>query len=103
MTLFDLVIKEYLSIIGELEINIPVSNNRIIVEREFFRKILGKYQYMTFKDKTKIYKELNLIIHDKNNYTMPCKVEGTKKTVRKVVINYEAYQTIKKLYETKIK
>lgn len=56
---------------------------------------------MNFSDKVKVYKDLNLIIHDKNNYTMPCRGE-TKKTVRKVVINYSTYETVKKLYETNV-
>lgn len=103
MTLLDLVIKEYITIITKLEENEPIINNRIIIEREQFKILLEKYKYMTFKDKTAIYKDLNFIIHDKNNYTMPVKDEILKKTVRKVVINYKTYLTLKKLYETNIK
>lgn len=77
-----------------------VENDRLITSREDFRELLQKYQYTTFTQKTKIYKDLNLIIHDKNNYTMPVKDTELKKTVRKVVINYKTYRTIKHLYET---
>lgn len=100
MKLFELVIKEYLSIVGNLEESEPIENDRIIIEREHFKKILEKYGYMKFKDKTKIYKDLNFIIHDKNNYSMPCKDTELNKTIRKVVLNYSTYLTVKKLYES---
>lgn len=103
MTLLELVIKEYLTIVSNLEDTETVINDRIIIEREYFQNLLMKYQYMSFKDKTKIYKQLNLIIHDKNNYTMPVKDEITKKTVRKIVINYQTYLLVKQLATTNVK
>ena len=93
-----MIIKEYLSIIEILKETEPIVNDRIIIDREYFQKLLEKYQYMKFKDKTKVYKELNLVIHDKNNYTLPCRID--KRTVRKVVINYSTYKTLKYLFET---
>lgn len=99
MSLLELVIKEYISIVESLEEKEPIINGRIIIEKEQFKNLLEKYQYMKFKDKTKIYKELNFIIHDKNNYTLPCRDDEAKKTIRKVVVNYNAYSTIKPLYE----
>lgn len=96
--MFELIIKEYLSIIEILKETEPIVNDRIIIDREYFQKLLEKYQYMKFKDKTKVYKELNLVIHDKNNYTLPCRID--KRTVRKVVINYSTYKTLKYLFET---
>lgn len=103
MKLLEIVIKEYISIVATLEEKEPIENNRIIINREYFQTILEKYKYLKFKEKTKIYKDLNLIIHDKNNYTMPYKDTTTKKTVRKVIINYNAYITLKKLCETDIR
>lgn len=103
MKLFELVVKEYLSIIESLENTEPIENKRIIIDRELFQKMLGKYTYMNFRDKCKIYKDLNFITHDKNNYSMPVKDKKTKKTVRKVVLNYSTYETIKYLFETDIK
>ena len=102
MKLLDLVIKEYISVVEVLAKHNAIENDRIITSREDFRELLGKYQYMTFTQKTKIYKDLNLIIHDKNNYTMPHKDKELNKTVRKVIINYKAYLTIKNLYETTV-
>lgn len=102
LTLLDLIIKEYISIVDVLKITESVENSRIILEREHFKNLLEKYKYMNFSDKVKVYKDLNLIIHDKNNYTMPCKDTEMKKTVRKVVINYSTYETVKKLYETNV-
>lgn len=96
MTLFDMLIKEYISIVDALSDAIPVENGRIIIEREYFKGLLEKYKYMSFKDKTAVYKNLNFIIHDKNNYTMPYREPESKKTVRKVIINYQAYETVKK-------
>ena len=75
----------------------PIVNNRIIINREYFKGLLEKNNYMKFKDKTKIYKDLNFILHDKNNYTLPVKDESTKKTVRKVVVNHNTYLTVKSL------
>ena len=97
-----MIVKEYISIVEMLEQHNPVVNNRLIVEREEFRNMLEKYGYMTFSKKTKAYKDLNFIIHDSNNYTMPYKDTELRKTVRKVIINYKTYQTIKHLYETTI-
>lgn len=65
-----------------------------------FRELLEKYGYMSFKQKTRFYKQLNFIIHDKNNYTMPCKVN--KKTERKVVINFETYIAVKTLFDIEV-
>lgn len=103
MKLFELVVKEYLSIIESLEGTETIENKRIIIERELFQRLLGKYSYMKFKDKCKIYKNLNFIIHDKSNYTMPVKDKTTKKATRKVVLNYSTYETMKYLFETDIK
>ena len=100
MTLLDLIIKEYISIVEFLEENNPVENDRIIIEREHFKKLLERYAFMTFSQKIKVYKALNLIIHDNNNYTMPYKDKELMKTVRKVIINHHTYKEIKKLYDT---
>ena len=102
MKLFNLIVKEYLSIVGMLEDTHSIENNRIVIDRLYFRELLEKYHYMSFKQKTKIYKALNLIIHDKNNYTMPYKDVELKKTVRKVIINYGTYIILKELCDTEI-
>lgn len=102
MKLFEIVIQEYLSIIELLEENESVENNRIIIDREYFKDLLENYNYMKFKDKTKIYKDLNFIMHDKNNYTLPVRDDNLNKTVRKVVFNYATYLTVRKLYEKEI-
>ena len=72
MTLLELVIKEYISIVDSLMESEDITNDRIIIDRELFRSLLEKYNYMKFRDKTRIYKNLNFILHDKNNYTLPC-------------------------------
>jgi hypothetical protein len=102
LPLLDMIIKEYISIVEALAEDEPIENGRIIIDRESFKAILEKYGYMTFSQKTKAYKALNFIIHDKNNYTMPCKNPALNKTVRRVVINYSTYKTVKNLYETTV-
>ena len=102
MKLLDLIIKEYLAIVESLAENNPVENNRIIIEREDFKRMLEQYAYATFSAKTKAYKALSFIIHDNNNYTMPWKDTTLKKTVRKVIINYSTYLVVKQLYETEL-
>lgn len=97
MKLYELVTKEFLSIVEALEVNQDIENNRIVIEKEHFRNLLEKYSYMNFKEKTSVYKNLNFIIHDKNNYTIPCRDRESGKTVRKVVINYKTYLTLKDL------
>lgn len=97
MKLYELITKEFLSIVEALEVNQDIENNRIVIEKEHFRNLLEKYAYMSFKEKTSVYKNLNFIIHDKNNYTMPCKDKDSGKTVRKVVINYKTYLVLKDL------
>ena len=98
--LLDLFLFEYFSIVQTLAQDYPVENDRIIIGREVFKKALDKYAYMTVAGKIKAYKDLNFIIHDKNNYTMPVRDTEQNKLVRKVIINYRAYKTIKHLYET---
>jgi len=102
LRLLDLIIKEYIAIVETLTEDYPIEENRIIIEREEFKKLLGKYAYATFAEKIKAYKDLNLIIHDANNYTMPYKDKELKKTVRKVIINYKAYKRIKYLYNKEV-
>jgi len=102
MKLLDLIIKEYIAIVELLIQDKPIENNRIIVEREDFKRMLEQYGYITFSAKTKAYKALNLIIHDQNNYTMPYKDRKLGRTVRKVIINHNTYQEIKHLYETNL-
>lgn len=102
MNFLDLIIKEYISIVEFLELDESIENDRIIIERETFRKLLEKHLYLTFSQKVKAYKNLNFIIHDKNNYTMPYKDTELKKTVRKVIINYNTYKIVKNLYETEV-
>lgn len=97
MRLLDFVVMEFISIVERLEEKQDIQNDRIIIDREVFKDLLSKYDYMSFREKTAIYKQLNFIIHDKNNYTMPCKID--KKTTRKVVINYKSYIILKELYE----
>lgn len=99
---FEFVVKEYISIVEHLIISEPIENDRIVLDRETFSKLLEQYDYMTFSAKTKIYKQLNFIIHDKNNYTIPYKDKELKKTVRKVIINYTTYETVKHLFENDI-
>ena len=102
MKLLEFVTKEFISIVENLADIEPVENGRIIIEKEHFRKLLEKYNYMPFRNKANVYKSLNFIIHDKNNYTLPVKDHTLKRTVRKVVINYNAYETMKYLYENDI-
>jgi hypothetical protein len=47
MKLLDLVIKEYIAIVETLAIDKPIENNRIIVEREEFKRMLEQYGYAT--------------------------------------------------------
>lgn len=98
MRLLEIVTNEYITIVEYLQQIIDIENNRLILERETFKILLEKYGYMTFKEKCKIYKQLNFITHDKNNYTMPCRIDG--KTERKVVLNFDTYLIIKELYNT---
>ena len=102
MRMLELVIQEYLSIMSDLEENYDIENNRITIEREHFKNLLEKYNYMKFKDKTKIYKNLNFILHDKNNYTLPVRDKKLNRTLRKVVFNYDTYITVRMLHEKEI-
>lgn len=100
MCLLDLIVKEYISIVELLEEKEAVENDRIIIDKEYFKLLLEKYGYMKFTDKIKAYKSLNFIIHDRNNYTMPVRDQEQKKTIRKVIINYNVYKVVKYLSET---
>jgi len=102
MTLLEFVLKEYLSIVKLLEKRYGVEKERIIVEKEEFKQLLEEYPYIGFKAKTRLYKDMNLIIHDKTSYTIPYKDKELKKAVRKVAINYKTYQTIKFFHHQKM-
>jgi len=103
MTMLDLIVREFISIVQAFEKETDAENNRIIAERDIFKKLLEKNAFATFRRKIKIYKDLNFIIHDSESYTMPYKDKDLGKTVRKVIINYKAYETIKQLYTTNVK
>lgn len=100
MKLFELITKEFIFIVETLLVNEDIEDNRIIIDRDYFKRLLEKYKYMSFKEKTGIYKDLNFLIHDKNNYTLPCRQDG--KTIRKVVINYKTYVTLKSLISQEV-
>lgn len=95
--ILEIIAKEFITITEHLAENYDIENNRIIIERNDFKELLQKYDYMNFKQKCKIYKQLNFIIHDKNNYTLP--VRTNTKTERKVVINFETYAILKTLID----
>ena len=69
MKLFELITKEFIYIVDTLLVSEAVEDNRIIIDKEYFKRLLEKYKYMSFKKgkKTSIYKDLNFLIHDKNN------------------------------------
>jgi len=102
MNVLFLIIKEYLSITQKLTQAYKIENERIIIERDDFKKMLERYAFTSFAEKVKAYKALNFIIYDNNNYTMPYKDKELKKTVRKVIINYKTYDTINELFKTSI-
>ena len=107
MKLFDMVIQEYIAIVQRLEEKAgEIENHRIIIDKEVFKDILGKYPYMKVQKKIQIYKSLGFIKHDNASYTYPVKVKNPEtnrsNAVRKVVFDYHVYQTIKELYQTEI-
>jgi len=102
MTLLDMIIKEYISIVKMLETKKEVENDRIIIGRDEFKGILERYAFTTFTQKTKAYKDLNFIICNNNSYTIPYKDKDLGKTVRKVIINYKTYKTVRDLYNTAV-
>ena len=89
------MVNEYLSIVESLERS--EDNDKIIVEKEYFKKLLEKNKFLTFPKKVKIYKDLNFIIYSGTTYTLPVKDDG--KMIRKVVVNLNAYRTLKHLYD----
>lgn len=96
--LLELIAYEFISIMENLESTEDIEESRIVITKEYFNNLLGKYDYITIQEKRRIYKDLNFIIHDKGNYTMPHRDKETGKIIRKVILNYETYNTIKKLY-----
>jgi len=95
LKLLELIFKEYIAIIKRLEQEEKVQNNRIIIDKERFLKMLEAYPYLSVKHKIKIYKGFNFIVHDDKSYTLPVKEDG--KTVRKVVFNYNTYLLLNEL------
>jgi len=95
MTLLEDVLNEYMTFVEIFKHKYGMEKDRIMIDREEFKTLLEKYGYLSFRDKTRIYKDLNLIIHDKKSYSISYKDRVLKKTVRKVAINYRTYETIK--------
>ena len=102
MNLLFMIIKEAISIIEMLSVLYGAQNDRIIVERDKFKEALEKFPYASFAQKVKVYKAINLLIHDKGNYTLPYKDKELKKTVRKVIINHMTFQVIKEMHNIAI-
>ena len=102
MNMMELIVKEYIAVVEALEQEHEINNDRIVIEREEFKQMLERYPFTTFTHKIKAYKVLNFIIHDNESYTMPYKDKDINKTVRRVIINYKTYKTLKHLYNTAV-
>jgi len=102
MNMLTLIVKEYIAIVEALEEEHDINNDRIVIEREEFKEMLERYAFASFTYKTKVYKDLNFIVHDHDSYTLPYKDKELNKTVRKVIINHKAYRTIKRLYDAQV-
>lgn len=92
----EILVNEFLSIVESLEKPI---NDKIIINKDHFKRLLEKNKFLTFSQKVKIYKDLNFIIYSDTSYTLPIKDKEINKMVRKVVINYNTYTTLKYLYD----
>ena len=100
LNLLEVLVNEFLSLVEYLEkTGYKSKNDRIIIEKEDFCRLLEKNKYLTFKKKVQYYKAFNFIFFSFDSYTFPVKIN--KKTVRKVVINYKTYILLKYLYDYK--
>jgi hypothetical protein len=102
MKMLDLVANEYFAITEYIKTKYPVESNRIIIDSKRFYSLLDKNLYITRAEKLGIYKSLNLIICNSNGLTSVVYDKETKTTKRKIIINYEAYETLKKIYTTEL-
>lgn len=100
--LFDFVVKEFFAIVQYIEKKIPVTDGKLIISSKTFYAMLDAKLYITRKEKLEIYKTLHFIICNANGLTSVVYDKETKKTSRKIVVNYVAYETLKKLYETEL-
>ena len=56
MKMFELITKEFIFVVETLLTNESVEDNRIIIDRDYFKRLLEKYPYMTLNQKPRIYK-----------------------------------------------
>ena len=100
MKLFDLIIKEYFSLVEYVRKKIPPTNGKIILIAKPFYSILDTNLYIKRNEKLKIYRQLNFIICNANGFTSVIYDKNTKKSTRKIIINYDTYLALKQLLET---
>jgi len=97
------MLQEYFSIVEHIRINTAQEDKRIIIDSNIFYAMLDKNLYVKRKYKLQFYRQLNLIICNSKGFTSVVYDKDTKKTLRKVILNMESYQLIKKLYQIEIK
>lgn len=101
MSLLEVLVNEFLSIVEFLVKTNAIDNERIIIEKDEFKRLMEKNKFLTFKKKVQYYKAFNFIFFSLDSYTFPVRINT--KTVRKVVINYKTYTSLKYLYDYKFK
>lgn len=100
MKLIDIVVEEFFAVVERLQKKIPVINGRMIVDSKVFYALLEAKLYIKRNEKLEIYKTLNFIVCNSNGLTSVVYDKETKKTSRKIIINYDAYEVMKKIYNT---
>jgi len=99
MKLLDLVSKEFIAIVEHLSDKVPIKDGKIILNSNTFYSLLDTNLYITRKEKLEIYRSLNFIVCNSNGLTSVVYDKETKKTVRKIIINYSTYEVLKKITE----
>lgn len=85
-----------------LKNTLPQVDNKIVIDSKIFYAFLDKNLYIKRNQKLEVYRKLNFIHCNCSGYSSVVYDKKTKKAKRKIIINFDTYELIKKLYKIKI-
>lgn len=95
--LLDYIVAEYIALMDVLMQKRPVKSGVILIDREELTKALDKNKYLPSAEKLRIYKQLNMLVATGEGVSRVVYDPGQKKAVRKIALNTETYERLKKL------
>lgn len=95
--LLDYIVAEYIALMGALTRKHPIKSGLVLISRGELVKALDKNKYLPAAEKLRIYKQLNMLVATGEGVSRVVYDPEQKKAVRKIALNAETYEKLKKL------